>query len=193
MTRAERAAEAARLKAEGLNGIQVAARMGVSRSYAYELLDDPEGTKVRTRKASYSGICVDCGAPTCGNDGRSKAPKRCAACGATRHADRNARVFRWWEQGVHTSLIASREGMTENAVLSLVNWHRHRNGEPIALRRRRSRELWPKIEQLWREGKTLTEIAAECDTNAANVNQMVQQIRKAGIDLPFRNERRAAA
>lgn len=79
-SRAERAVEAARLKAEGLNGIQIAERMGVSRSYAYDLLNDPAGDRDRARKASYRGECIDCGAATTGCNGRDRAPDRCLSC-----------------------------------------------------------------------------------------------------------------
>jgi hypothetical protein len=79
MTRAENAARVAALKAQRLNGIQIAERLGISRSYAYELLNDPEGRKVRARKDSYRGECVDCGASTDGSDGLA-APERCFGC-----------------------------------------------------------------------------------------------------------------
>jgi hypothetical protein len=81
VTRAERAAEAARLRdEEGLNGIQIAKRMGIGRSYAYELLTDPEGVAVRARKDSYRGTCIDCGSPTDGSNGKAMAPERCDPC-----------------------------------------------------------------------------------------------------------------
>jgi hypothetical protein len=79
MTRAENAARAAELKAEGLNGVQIAERMGLSRSYAAELLTDPEGHVVRARKDSYRGTCELCGNPTDGSDGPN-APKVCFEC-----------------------------------------------------------------------------------------------------------------
>jgi hypothetical protein len=80
-TRAERAAEAARLKSAGLSWQEACERMGVSRSYYFELLNDPDGSVVRARKGSYRGVCAECGGPTDGSNGRGrKAPKLCANC-----------------------------------------------------------------------------------------------------------------
>jgi DNA-binding CsgD family transcriptional regulator len=61
VTRAEKAAEAARLRAQGLNGVEVAERMGISKSYAYGLLNDPDGSGDRERKSRYDLQCVECG------------------------------------------------------------------------------------------------------------------------------------
>jgi Homing endonuclease associated repeat len=91
--RLERAQEAARLRAQGLLGREIAERMGVSRTYAHELLADPTGAASRARKDSYRGTCVDCGGPTSGGDGPSKTPARCAAC-AARHQHENRRWTR---------------------------------------------------------------------------------------------------
>lgn len=87
MTRQLRAAEVARLKAEGLNGIEIAERMGISRSYAYELLSDPGGAADRARKASYGGRCENCGGTTDGSNGTAAAPPLCDKC---RKAQQNA-------------------------------------------------------------------------------------------------------
>lgn len=84
MTRAERAAEAQRLRAEGLKYREVAERMGISISYAGELCHDPEGHKIKARKESYRRPCVDCGVLLHGSSGFNgkKAPTRCNACRA---------------------------------------------------------------------------------------------------------------
>lgn len=81
MTRAERAAEAARLRAEGLLIREVAERMGVSLSYAHSLLKDPDGSADRARKDSYADPCVECGAKTSGSNGHIEKP-RCVKCAA---------------------------------------------------------------------------------------------------------------
>lgn len=144
------------------------------------------------RRTQYAGTCVDCGGPTDGSEGRARAPERCASCAHDfLYAERNARIFRWWEEGVHTSLIAAREGMTETAVQSLVNTHRLRNGVPLPLRRRRNRELWPLIERRWREGASVREIAVEAETTRENIHMMIQVMRRAGFDLPYHSERAA--
>lgn len=79
MSRAENARRAAELHAQGLNGIQIAAAMGVSRAYAYELLNDPKGEGSRARKDRYRQPCVDCGAMTSGCNGLRDTP-RCVTC-----------------------------------------------------------------------------------------------------------------
>lgn len=56
-----------RLRDEGVTHREIAARLGISRSYANDLDHDPDGTNARARKDSYRGSCVDCGGPTTAN------------------------------------------------------------------------------------------------------------------------------
>lgn len=189
--RADMAAKAAALKTEGLNVLQVAARLGISRSYSYELLTDPEGRKIRGRKDSYRGTCKTCGAATDGSNGRS-APDRCSECHANRHAERNARIFAAWEAGETARAIAAREGMNVSAVCALVDFHRQQ-GEAISRRMRARKELWPEIQRMWRDGATSVEIASALDTTAPNVTQMIRVMRRHGIDVSYRLPRRVAA
>jgi len=86
--RSEWAADALELNAQGMNGVQVAERLGISRSFAYSLLSDPDGTRERERKRRYYGECVDCGAPT----SYGVEYERCAGC-APKHLRRLTR--RW--------------------------------------------------------------------------------------------------
>lgn len=75
--RLERAAKAAALREEGLTQAEIAERLGISRSYAASLLNDPDGSGDRARKTKYDGECVDCGSRT------TAAPaQRCAPCAA---------------------------------------------------------------------------------------------------------------
>lgn len=53
----KRAAEALRLKAEGKNGVQIAEELEISRSLAYNLINDPYGDNERERKKSYCPVC----------------------------------------------------------------------------------------------------------------------------------------
>lgn len=79
--RLELAVEARRLRDEGFSIRGIGDVLGCSRSYASELLNDPDGSKARARKDRYAGICVDCGGPTSGCEGRGpNAPQRCWAC-----------------------------------------------------------------------------------------------------------------
>lgn len=73
------AREAAELRRAGLLHREIAEALGVSRSYAAELLIDPDGTLAKQRKMRYAGVCVDCGAPTSGCEGRRASP-RCLQC-----------------------------------------------------------------------------------------------------------------
>lgn len=98
--RAANAARVAELYAQGLNGCQIASATGLSRSYTYELLHDPDGTEARERKTRYSGKCVDCGGPTYGGDGEFAAPKRCLECS---RAHLSA-TKKWTEQAVIEAL-----------------------------------------------------------------------------------------
>lgn len=128
MTREERAREAAALAAEGLNGIQIAERMGVSQSYAYSLLSDPDGTGERERKAKYSGTCLGCGKSTSGSDGFKGAPDKCVACSnhdAALLADRVGTVLEMVrlrnEEGLLAREIAERVGRTRLTVKAEFN------------------------------------------------------------------------
>lgn len=65
LTRATKAAKAQRLRdLHGLKGTDIAKRMGISISYAYELLDDPTGAEARERKRRLASgrVCEKCGA-----------------------------------------------------------------------------------------------------------------------------------
>lgn len=91
MKRADRAAQVATLATQGLNGIQIAEKLGISRAYAYELLSDPEGIEVRKRKDSYRAPCPQCGTLMDGSNGRSGQPSLCSACS---HEDEKANLVK---------------------------------------------------------------------------------------------------
>lgn len=81
-SRAELAAEAQRMRAAGLTCRAIGKALGVSRSYAGELAGgDPLGARAKQRKQRYASVCVDCGSPTSGGEGR-KAEPRCVKCAA---------------------------------------------------------------------------------------------------------------
>jgi transposase len=128
LMRQERAARAAELRAEGLRLVDIASRMGLSVSYTWALLKDPDGSADHARKRSYGGVCDTCGRPTHGSDGRSKAPTRCAECSIARtvaivrtRADaRKAEVLALRRQGLLNREIAKRVGTSADAINSLV-------------------------------------------------------------------------
>lgn len=78
--RVERHAQATALLAEGLTRNHVAARLGIKPQTLRNILNDPDGSKDKARKASYGGRCSDCGRRTDGSNGREKAPTRCKFC-----------------------------------------------------------------------------------------------------------------
>lgn len=98
--RVQRATEAQRLRDEGLIYREIGRRMGISRSYACELIRDPTGQGEKARKASYGGTCRDCGAPTDGSDGRANAPERCARCSLEKQHNE-----RYWTKEVIVAAI----------------------------------------------------------------------------------------
>lgn len=53
----KRASEALRLQSEGKNGTQIAEELGISRSLAYGLINDPYGERERERKRDYCPVC----------------------------------------------------------------------------------------------------------------------------------------
>lgn len=80
--RRELTTRANELRKEGLTVTAIGRVLGVSRTYADDLVNDPDGAKARARKDSYRGTCEGCGAPTDGSNGRARAPKRCLQCAA---------------------------------------------------------------------------------------------------------------
>lgn len=91
--RGELAASASNLRAVGLSVREIATELEISRSYAADLLSDPDRSKAKARRERYGGRCVDCGAKTDGSNGRRLAPKRCASCTARFLSDN-----RYWNQ-----------------------------------------------------------------------------------------------
>lgn len=89
--RADLASRATRLRAAGLLQRQIADELNISRTYAQQLLDDPDGAKARARKDSYRGVCEACGARTDGSNGPANAPKLCDTC-----ARRKQHEERYW-------------------------------------------------------------------------------------------------
>jgi hypothetical protein len=100
--RAELAARACALRALGLRLAEVADLLGVSPTYASDLVRDPDGSQARARKRRNGGSCCDCGGPTDGSNGRAKAPSRCAGC-ARRHRLEHAV---WSRERVIAALLA---------------------------------------------------------------------------------------
>lgn len=92
----ESIARARALRAEGLTFREIGERLGVSLRTAHDWLDDPDGAKLRARKDSYAGTCVDCGSPTSGGEGRRTGP-RCLPCAAKRNA-------RWSREAIITAI-----------------------------------------------------------------------------------------
>lgn len=108
--RLRKARMVAALRAQGLSTTQVAAELRISRSYANTLISDPDGTKDKSRKQKYSGICDICGGPTSGANGRAQAPKRCKDC--------FPRTPKYWT--------------AERIVAAIQEWAREHNGAPPA-------------------------------------------------------------
>lgn len=79
-SRAEREAHARKLRDEGKLLREIAAEMGVAISTVNAWLCDPGGKRMKARKESYRGRCVDCDVPTDGSNGRDGAPERCLPC-----------------------------------------------------------------------------------------------------------------
>lgn len=186
MTRAEKVAEAQRLRAEGLKLREIAERMGASVQTVGAWISDPDLSKQRQRRQRYAGRCVDCGKPTDGSNGSAKAPKRCLDCTRRLNEERDARVLEAWGRGDTAPDIAVREGLTRPQVMGIVDHSRRRKGRTVPLHRLRNRELWPEIERRYRAGDTPTQIAAALGLkHPQNVSEMLAQMRRAGVDVPY--------
>lgn len=78
MTRAERYAQAKALRDQGLCFREIGERLGISLSYAQDLIADPDGSAARERKLKQYGVCPDCGGPVSYRTGG--VAERCRAC-----------------------------------------------------------------------------------------------------------------
>jgi hypothetical protein len=86
MRREQRAAICASL-AEDHGGEQAAKRLRIAYSTLRSYISDPDGSKDRARKDSYSGTCDNCGAKTDGSNGAANAPRLCLNCAIERQTD----------------------------------------------------------------------------------------------------------
>lgn len=70
--------EAVELLRQGLNGSEIAKRLGIARSTAFQRLGDPTDEKNHNRKLAHYGTCKGCGAPTAYDVG--KPSDHCREC-----------------------------------------------------------------------------------------------------------------
>lgn len=174
-------AEAVALLRRGFTGKQIAARLGLAKSTVYAYLADPTGAAASARKRRYYGTCEDCGAPTSYQLGG--VARRCIDCDRGRNADRNAEIIARWNEGEPEWYIAEEMGLRDAQVRGCIH-HARRRGEDVALHRKRNRSDWPEIERLYREGLTYREIGERIGDSPQGVSAKVENMRKAGIDLP---------
>lgn len=125
------------MREHGITVNAIAAHFGVSKQTASAWITDPDGTRLKARKDSYRGVCIDCGKPTSGCNGPgASAPQRCADCHALaaarlQGAKALARRERWAalaREGYLPRQIADMEGVTANLVSSQLYRARVRNG-----------------------------------------------------------------
>lgn len=122
--RAVLAAEAARLKAQGMNGLQIADALGIGKSYAYELLSDPAGQNVKARKAKYDMKCMDCACRVSGTDGPRSEP-RCQPCASAERKARRAKADKLATPEIPGLLpIWDKHGVADFARVDLDDWER---------------------------------------------------------------------
>jgi predicted transcriptional regulator len=78
--RDDRRTRALALRAEGLLQREIAAEMGISRSYVAELLVRPKRISAQEQSERYGKPCRKCGRMTSGSLGRARAPEICQPC-----------------------------------------------------------------------------------------------------------------
>lgn len=74
-SRKQKARVARELRKKGVSYAEIAAALGISAGYVYELTRDPDGSKSKRRRQARARPCADCGEPTSGHS-----YTRCAAC-----------------------------------------------------------------------------------------------------------------
>ena len=146
MTRAEHVARAQELRAQGLLIREIAERFDVALSTAHSWLSDPDGSKLRARKASYSTPCPECGKPASGSEGR-RPGHLCRDCGPAaglqrigeiQHAAAEPRyrlIEQRWQDGQTLKQIADELGSTKNSINRTICALRKRDGYSLPYRR----------------------------------------------------------
>jgi DNA-binding CsgD family transcriptional regulator len=87
--RADLAVRAIELRSQGLIYREIAKRLGISQSYAGDLITDPSGEALRLRKRKYDLVCVDCGSRVGGTSPGKMANRDepvCVSCAAEHYA-----------------------------------------------------------------------------------------------------------
>jgi hypothetical protein len=80
-SRAESYTQVKTLRDQGLNGMEIARRLGFGNTYVYDLLNDPCGEKLVARKNGYRRPCPNCGTLMDGSNGNGpNAARVCATC-----------------------------------------------------------------------------------------------------------------
>jgi predicted transcriptional regulator len=178
-TRAEREAEARRLRSEGLFMREIAERIGVAVSTVDAYLNDPGGVRLRARKDSYRGQCSECGAPTDGSRGPGKAASLCQSCHEWSDDDCVWAIERWVaKHGEPPTCVAwSRSGSdhpTANTVIRRCGgWNAAllRAGLDIRCDRRPETQEW--VEDQIRAGTHVADVAAELGVCEAAVYRRI--------------------
>lgn len=91
------------MREKGATNREIAAALGVSKTYASSLHTDPTGEKDKARKATYDMVCVDCGGRVSGTEGPREQP-RCLRCSGVFYGKQNTKwteervieAIRWW-------------------------------------------------------------------------------------------------
>jgi hypothetical protein len=144
MSRAEKIAEAQRLRAEGLIYREIGERMGVARSTVGGYFADPDRSKLKARKAVHGQPCVDCGARTSyGAESRHVPEPRCGRCGheeqkLRKREVRDARrreIERRWLAGESLLQIAAALDTTLNSIAVTLAEMRAEGGYNVPYRR----------------------------------------------------------
>lgn len=140
-TRAERAAAAARLRATGMTLMQIADTMGISYSYAQDLVSDPDGAKARKRRERYGDPCAGCGRRLHGSDGYARRPGYtgyCTGCLVERDMllvwtrDEIISTFRWFHQQTGRSPTSGDDKIMQPSQRHMFSTARIREAEALA-------------------------------------------------------------
>jgi len=169
-------ARAQRMRAKGKLFREIAEEIGVAISTIDAWLNDPDGQRIRARKESYRGTCIDYSGPTSGCNGRGPrgAPKRCARChlDAIREDERREAITLLYRERVPSREIARRLRVAEGTVTKTAAALR-REGVDVPLQRmggtaaqRAARHR--RVMELLDDGVSIERIACECGYKSAS-------------------------
>lgn len=177
------------MRADGMEYGAIGQALGVPKSTVYRWCNAEAAERQRqaslAAKRKRKTPCPSCGQLV----DYTRPGALCEHCvDEARYGQRRRRVIALSIDGWSHAEIAAELDLSYEAVCQMLVYWRRR-GIDLPLRRARNRTNWERIRELYAEGLTHAEIAADLGISRPNVSEQIKVMRRRGIDLPLRNPR----